>query len=162
MSEVKKSVFAPFLLVMLILSSIIVAIMVISLVVIIVEMVSAIARGNSYGGVDEWVVNGVQAVINIGSIVALALLWMRRKEGIILKFGLLGLSVVHGIFGAISRTGFGTFGGLSDSTVSLLTVIIGIVVLVWNGGIATLWYFAWRAQERHDGIDKFLGTNKLD
>ncbi len=181
----KRSTYTPFLLVMLILSSIFTAISTIGLIVIVANIASG-----SYNdtGLVRIFVDGISAIVALASIAALALLWMRKKEGIILKFVLLILTVAGSLFSVgiakddllssskecrdvmsqqsslsmssdlnynceDEKIAFNVINSFGENL-----VVFGIILSVfWNGGIATLWYFAWRAQEKHDGIEKFLG-----
>ncbi len=163
MPEEKKSLYAPFLLVMLILSSIVTSFMIIGLVVGVINFVfstAVVVDSVESASVMRGVVAFGQVLIAVGSAVALALLWMRKKEGLILKMILLAFSSLVSVLAVNYSYGFS--GLVEGSTVRLVILMIGILAVLWNGGIATLWYFAWRAQEKYDGIGKFLGSKKVD
>jgi uncharacterized protein (UPF0333 family) len=181
----KRSTYTPFLLVMLILSSIFTAFSAIGIVVAVGELIS---NNSGSSGVISTLVNVFSLLISVGSIAALALLWMKKKEGIILKFLLLSLSVIVAVIsiGFVKGGSFNTDNecreilaqqstynvqsnpydrckeqrvvfNFLDELAENLTVFGIILSVFWNGGIAALWFFAWRAQEKHDGIEKFLG-----
>ncbi len=156
------AVYAPFLLVMLILSSIATVFISIIAVTTIVEIASTLSGSFSPDNTIAYMVTRISSVlIAIGSIASLALLWMRKKEGIILKFILLGLTILVTMGSAFFVNDLGrTIGNGFYSLGDTIKILIVLLSLIWNGGIATLWIFAWRAQEKHEGITKFLGSKK--